>query len=382
MTISPVKNYRSGRTLLFGALFICILLLQSVTALPVSAERIKDIGTFSGIRDNELVGYGIVVGLNGTGDKDGTYIYQPFANMLKSMGINVSQADIKGKTKNIAAVMVTAKLPTNTRPGSKVDIAVSSIGDAKSLQGGTLVMTQLRGADNNVYALAQGPISIGGFVAGGGGNTTIKNHPNVGTIPNGAIVERDVPVQLNNKEQLTLMLAAQDMTTARRVAAKINEQLGKTVAKAEGPSVVSIAVPSAYREKAVELMAIIEQMKVDVDGIARVVVNERTGTVVIGENVTINPIALAHGGLTIEIKTDIQVSQPSPLAPRGAATVVAPQTEVKAEEKKAFLTEVKGPTIGELVKALNTLGVTPKDMVAILQAIKAAGSLKADLVLM
>jgi flagellar P-ring protein precursor FlgI len=201
-------------------------------------------------------------------------------------------------------------------------------------------------------------------------------------VPNGAIVERDVPVQLNNKEQLILLLAAQDMTTARRVAEKINEQLGKTVAKADAPSVITIAVPSAYREKAVELMATIEQMKVDVDGVARVVVNERTGTVVIGENVTINPIALAHGGLTIEIKTDIQVSQPSPLAPRAAATVVAPQTEVKVEEKKAFLTEVKGPTIGELVKALNTLGVTPKDMVAILQAIKAAGSLKADLVLM
>jgi len=369
-----------AKTLFFS--YLAAALLQLVLFSEVSAERIKDIGAFAGIRENELVGYGIVVGLNGTGDKDGTYIYQPFANMLRKMGVNVSQADLKSKTKNIAAVMVTAKLVTNTKPGSKIDVVVSSIGDAKSLQGGTLVMTQLRGPDNNVYALAQGPISIGGFVAGGGGNTTIKNHPNVGTVPNGALVERDVPVQLNNKEQLTFLLAAQDMTTARRVAEKINEQLGKSVAKADGPSAVTIMVPAPYRERAVDLMAVIEQMTVDVDGIARVVVNERTGTVVIGENVIINPIALAHGGLTIEIKTDIQVSQPSPLAPRGAATVVAPQTEVKAEEKKAYLTEVKGPTIGELVKALNTLGVTPKDMVAIMQAIKAAGSLKADLVLM
>lgn len=373
---------KSGRKRFLCLLVLFCMVFQCAGDGPVFAERIKDIATFSGIRENQLVGYGIVVGLNGTGDKDGTYIYQGFANMLNRMGLTVNQTDLKTKTKNIAAVMVTAKLPTNTRPGAKVDITVSSIGDAKSLQGGTLVLTQLRGTDNNVYALAQGPISIGGFVAGGGGNTTIKNHPNVGTVPNGAIVERDVPVQLNNKEQLTLMLAAHDMTTARRVAAKINEKLGQTTAKADAPSVVTIAVPAAYRDRAVELMATIEQFNVDVDGMARVVVNERTGTVVIGENVIINPIALAHGGLTIEVKTNIQVSQPAPLAPRSAVTVVAPQTEVKAEEKKAFLTEVKGPTIGELVKALNTLGVTPKDMVAILQAIKAAGSLKADLVLM
>lgn len=379
---SAITSSRTGRTWVLSGMLLGLLFLQIAGATPAGAERIKDIASFAGIRDNELVGYGMVVGLNGTGDKDGTYIYQAFANMLNRMGLTVSQADIKGKTKNIAAVMVTAKLPTNTRPGSKVDVVVSSVGDAKSLQGGTLVMTPLRGPDNNVYALAQGPVSIGGFVAGGGGNTTIKNHPNVGTVPNGAIVERDVFVQLNNKEQLALMLTSHDMTTARRIAEKINEQLGTSAARADGPSSISIAVPASFRNRAVELMATIEQMKVEVDGVARVVVNERTGTVVIGENVTINPIALAHGGLTIEIKTDIQVSQPAPLAPRGAATVATPQTEVKAEEKKAFLTEVKGPTIGELVKALNTLGVTPKDMVAILQAIKAAGSLKADLVLM
>ncbi|MBI3592377.1 MAG: flagellar basal body P-ring protein FlgI [Nitrospirae bacterium] len=294
--------------------FVCLfLLLISYFLFPASlyAERIKDIATFSGVRENELIGYGIVVGLNGTGDKDGTYIFQPFANMLTRMGVSVNQADIKGKTKNIAAVIVTAKLSTMVKPGSKVDVQVSSIGDAKSLQGGTLLMTPLRAPDNNVYAVAQGPF-----------------------------------------------------------------------AKAESPSVVSVVIPDAYADKVVELMSTVELVNVDTDIPARVVVNERTGTVVIGENVGISPIALAHGGLTIEIKTEFQVSQPLPFAPEKAETVVVPQKEVKAEEKKASLTQVKGATIGELVKALNTLGVTPRDLVAILQAIKAAGSLKADLVIM
>ena len=373
------NSYRSG--IIFRLLLIAVVII-SITPHYTSAERIKDISTFSGLRENELVGYGIIVGLNGTGDKDGTYIYQPFVNMLRRMGVSVNLADIKGKTKNIAAVMVTAKLQTNIKPGSRVDVMVSSIGDAKSLQGGTLIMTPLTGVDEQVYAVAQGPVSIGGFVAGGSGTTTIKNHPNVGTIPNGAIVEREVPVQLNNKEKLTLILTTQDTTTANRVAEKINEHFGKSAARVESPSAVGISVPPAYRDRALELMAAIEQLTVDVDVPARVIVNERTGTVVIGENVHISPVALAHGGLTIEIKTALQVSQPGPLAPAGAATVVVPQTDVKVEEKKAYLSEVKGPTIGELVKALNTLGVTPKDLVAILQAIKAAGSLKADLVVM
>ncbi len=362
----------------------CLLL---VTVVPlfvtvVHAERIKDIASFSGVRENELVGYGIVVGLNGTGDKDGTYIFQPFANMLTRMGVSVSPADIKGKTKNIAAVIVTAKLSTMIKPGSKVDVQVSSIGDAKSIQGGTLLMTPLKSYDNNVYAVAQGPISIGGFIAGGAGAQTIKNHPNVGTIPNGAIVEKEVPVQLNKKNRLDILLASQDITTSKRIADGINSQLGGTFAKAEGPSDISIMVPDAYAGRVIELMASIEQINVDIDAPARVVINERTGTVVIGENVSISPVALAHGGLTIEIKTDFQVSQPQPFAPAGAATVVVPKQALKVEEKKAALMDVKGATIGELVKALNALGVTPRDLVAILQAIKAAGSLKADLVLM
>jgi flagellar P-ring protein precursor FlgI len=302
--------------------------------------------------------------------------------MLTRMGISVNPSDIKGKTKNIAAVIVTAKLPTMVKPGSKVDVHVSSIGDAKSLQGGTLLMTPLKGPDDNVYAIAQGPVSIGGFLAGGVGALVIKNHPNVGTIPNGAIVEREVPVQLNRKDRLDILLMAQDITTAKKIADGINERLEGNFAKPEGPSVVSIKVPDAYANRVVELMSKIELINVDVDTPARVIINERTGTVVIGENVRINPVALAHGGLTITIKTEYEVFQPLPFAPPTAETVIVPRIEIKAEEKKAPLMEVKGATIGELVRALNVLGVTPKDLAAILQAIKTSGSLKAELVIM
>jgi flagellar P-ring protein precursor FlgI len=366
-----------------GALAVLLTLLVALFATSdAGAERIKDIASFSGVRDNEIMGYGLVVGLNGTGDKDGTYIFQPFANMLNRMGINVSQADIKGKTKNIAAVIVTAKLPTMVRPGSAVDVQVSSIGDAKSLQGGTLLMAPMKGPDGNVYAVAQGPISIGGFSAGGGGTSTVKNHPNVGMIPNGAIVEKEVPVQLNRKSRLDLLLAAQDITTSKRIADKINDQFKSNIANAETPSMVAINVPQDYLGKVVDFMSRVELLDVAVDLPARVIINERTGTVVIGENVRISPIALAHGGLTIEIKTEFQVSQPQPFAPKKAETVVVPKEQVKAEEKKGYLMEVQGATIGELIKALNALGVSPRDLVAILQAIKAAGSLKAELVLM
>jgi flagellar P-ring protein precursor FlgI len=243
-------------------------------------------------------------------------------------------------------------------------------------------MAPMKGPDGNVYAVAQGPISIGGFSAGGGGTSTVKNHPNVGMIPNGAIVEKEVPVQLNRKSRLDLLLASQDITTSKRIADKINDQFKSDIAKAETPSMVAIDVPQDYLGKVVDFMSRVELLDVAVDLPARVIVNERTGTVVIGENVRISPIALAHGGLTIEIKTEYQVSQPQPFAPKKAETVVVPKEQVKAEEKKGYLMEVQGATIGELIKALNALGVTPRDLVAILQAIKAAGSLKAELVLM
>ncbi len=346
------------------------------------AERIKDIANWAGIRENQLVGYGLVVGLNGTGDKDGTYLYQPIANMLSRMGITINVKDLKGKVKNVAAVMVTAKLPTNVKPGAKIDVQVSSIGDAKSLQGGTLLMTPLIGPDGEVYALAQGPISIGGFIAAGRAAQTIKNHQNVGYIPEGAIVEKTVSVNLNAKNELQLLLQFPDITTARNIAEKINETFKAGIAKALDPGTVAVNVPSNYRGDVLDFMAEVEKVEVSTDLPARIVINERTGTVVIGSHVKITPVALAHGGLTITIKETPEVIQPPPLAPRGAITETQPRTELKTEEKQASLLEVQGSTVGELVKALNALGVTPKDLISILQALKTSGALKADLVIM
>ncbi|HXW68408.1 MAG TPA: flagellar basal body P-ring protein FlgI, partial [Dissulfurispiraceae bacterium] len=242
------------RKILCSAFLLFTFYFLLVTS-GVYAERIKDIAMFSGARENELIGYGLVAGLKGTGDSDGTYYYQPVANMLSRMGININPADVKGKTKNIAAVIVTAKLPTMLKPGSKIDVEVSSIGDCKSLQGGTLFTTPLRGLDNNVYAVAQGPVSIGGFLAGGGGTQIIKNHPNTGTVPNGAIVEREVPVLLNGKNKLEILLNVPDFTTSTRVADKINERLGGIFAKPDGPSAVSLIVPDSFAGKVVELIA-------------------------------------------------------------------------------------------------------------------------------
>ena len=368
-------NRRTSALLKRKTLLFCFLLLTSYVSLltcAAHAERIKDIATFSGSRQNELIGYGLVAGLKGTGDSDGTYYYQPVANMLNRMGINISPGDVKGKTKNIAAVIVTAKLPTMLKPGSKIDVEVSSIGDCKSLLGGTLFTTPLRGLDNNVYAVAQGPVSIGGFLASSI-TQAIKNNPNTGTIPNGAIVEKEVPVQMNKKNRVDILLNVPDFTTSIRVADKINEQLGGIFAKADGPAAVSLIVPDAFADKVVDLIATVERIDVSVDTPARVIVNERTGTVVIGDNVTISPIALAQGALTIVIKTE----QP-PLAAGAARPAVAPQPE----EKKVSLAQIKGASIGELVRALNALGATPKELVAILQAIKAAGGLNAELVIM
>ncbi|WP_353683449.1 flagellar basal body P-ring protein FlgI [Thermodesulfovibrio sp. 3907-1M] len=361
---------------------LCIIFLILFLVSTSFAERIKDIANWAGVRENQLVGYGLVVGLNGTGDKDGTYLYQPIANMLSRMGITINVKDLKGKVKNVAAVMVTAKLPTNVKPGAKIDVQVSSIGDAKSLQGGTLLMTPLTGPDGEVYALAQGPISIGGFIAAGRAAQTTKNHQNVGYIPEGAIVEKAVAVNLNAKSELQLLLQFPDITTARNIAEKINETFKAGIAKALDPGTVAVNVPPNYRGDVLDFMAEVEKVEVSTDLPARVVINERTGTVVIGSHVKITPVALAHGGLTITIKETPQVIQPPPLAPRGAETVTVPRTEVKAEEKQASLLEVQGSTVGELVKALNALGVTPKDLISILQALKTSGALKADLVIM
>jgi flagellar P-ring protein precursor FlgI len=347
-----------------------------IVTLSVDAEQIKEIATIEGVREVQLIGYGLVVGLNGTGDK-GIATLQSIANMLQRMNLTVRPKDIKAK--NAAAVMVTTTIPPFSKLGMKADALVSTIGDAKSLQGGTLLLTPLKGPDGIVYALAQGPISVGGFIGGKGGTTVQKNFPTTGKVPGGVIVERELPFVWGNTDEIRIFLNKPDFSLASEIAKSINEAYQSEYASAVDPSTVDVRIPEEYRSKTVEFVTNIEKLEVPVDISARVVINERTGTVVIGEKVRVYPVAIAHGDLTIEIKTEFGVSQPPPFAPPGAETVIVPQREVEVKEKKASLAEVSGTTLGEVVKALNALGVTPRDLISILQALKAAGALRAEL---
>ncbi|MDA8239476.1 MAG: flagellar basal body P-ring protein FlgI [Nitrospiraceae bacterium] len=364
------------RSLLFAVvlLFTFHVLLLAV----VSAERIKDIADFEGVRDNRIIGYGLVVGLDGTGDK-GLATMQSIANMLQRMGLTVNPNDIKANSKNTAAVMVTATLTPFSKPGAKIDVLVSTVGDAKSLQGGTLLLTPLKGPDGKVYAVAQGPVSIGGFAGGGGGTTVLKNHATAGKVPDGAIVEKDIPYTLGEGGTIRLFMRNADFTTTNEVSGKINETLHSGYAAPLDPSSILLKVPDEYRGRMVEFLTIVENIDVSVDEPAKIVINERTGTVVIGDKVRIAPVAIAHGNLTIEIKTEYQVSQPPPFGPESSQTVVVPKKDVSVKEEKASLVEVKGATLGEIVRALNALGVTPRDLISILQALKASGALHAEL---
>lgn len=370
---SKVVKVKVTAYLLFITLVVTCHLLP---AAAVRAERIKDIASFEGVRENQLVGYGLVAGISGTGDT-GLATMQAIANMLQRMGITVKPRDIMAK--NTAAVMVTATLPPFPKPGTKVDALVSTLGDAKSLQGGTLLLTPLKGPDGKVYALAQGPVSIGGFIGGGGGTTVQKNHLTAGKVPQGVIVERDLPFALGNEKEIKIFLDRPDFTTATGISKKINETLNHEYASTIDPSAIRLKIPPDYMNKKVELITLIEGLDISVDLPARVVINERTGTVVIGDRVRISPVAIAHGNLTIEIKTEFRVSQPPPFAPEKAETVVVPEKEVTVKEQKASLIEVSGATLGEIVRALNALGVTPRDLIAILQALKASGALRAEL---
>ncbi|HMK50632.1 MAG TPA: flagellar basal body P-ring protein FlgI [Thermodesulfovibrionales bacterium] len=357
-------------------IFIAVIIAVFSLAASAHAERIKDIADFEGVRENQLIGYGLVVGLDGSGDK-GLATMQGIANMLQRMGLTVKPNDIKAK--NTASVMVTSKLPPFPKAGTRVDALVSTIGDAKSLQGGTLLLTPLKGPDGKSYALAQGPISIGGFVGGGGGTTVQKNHPTSGKVPEGVTIEKDLPFVLGNGRDIKVFLKRADFTTASGMAKKINDELKGDYATASDSSSVRVIIPLEFAGRVPELITRIESIDVKVDEPAIVVINERTGTVVIGDKVRISPVAIAHGSLTIEIKTEYNVSQPSSFAPDKAETVVVPKTDVTAKEQKASLIEVSGVTLGEIVKGLNTLGVTPRDMISILQALKASGALRAEL---
>jgi flagellar P-ring protein precursor FlgI len=344
------------------------------------AVRIKDIADIKGVRENQLVGYGLVVGLEGTGDSDDSlFTIQSLASLLEKMGVTVQPTDIED-VENVAAVMVTGNLPPFASMGSRLDVLVSSIGDAENLQGGTLLFTPLKAADGSVYAVAQGPVSTGGFaVSGNSGDQVQKNFPTVGRVVGGALVEKEIHSNFNQKDSLTLALHQPDFTTATRVAQAINRAFYSQLAQTQNAGSIRVMVPGNYLGNTVQFVTLIESLGVTPDMVSKVVVNERTGTVVMGENVRISTIAIAHGNLSIQINESQNVSQPLPFS-RGGQTVVTPESEIMVQEGKnpLFLVE-SGISIAEVVKALNALGVTPRDLIAIFQALKVAGALQAEL---
>lgn len=344
------------------------------------AVRIKDIADIKGVRQNQLVGYGLVVGLKGTGDSDDSlFTIQSLASLLEKMGVTVQTADIED-VENVAAVMVTAELAPFANQGSRFDVLVSSIGDAENLEGGTLLFTPLRAADGQIYAVAQGPVSTGGFaVSGNSGDQVQKNFPTVGRVVGGALVEKEIHADFNQKDSLTLALHQPDFTTAARVAQAINRAFYNQLAHTENAGAIHVRVPENYLGDTVQFVTMIEGLGVTPDTVSKVVINERTGTVIMGENVRISTIAIAHGNLSIQIDESQNASQPLPFSPRGQ-TVVTPESEIVVQEGKNPLYLVEsGVSIGEVVKALNALGVTPRDLIAIFQALKAAGALQAEL---
>jgi flagellar P-ring protein precursor FlgI len=356
---------------------ITVLLTVFLATPAFAASRIKDIGRFSGVRGNSLAGLGLVIGLNKTGDKRQTvFTQQQLVSMLEKFGLTLNGAV---RVENIAAVMVTADLPAFDRPGSKIDVTVSSIGDSVSLQGGILMMTSLQGLDGNVYAVAQGPLVLGGFSAGNDSTGVTVNHPTVGRIPNGATVERAVLTGLpQTVETLELVLDRGDFTNVKRVVDALNMAFGRAIAIPLDSKTVRLALPAEYQNRPVDFIAAVEAVSVEVDTKARVIVNERTGTVVIGSEVTLLPVSIAHGNLSIQVETKLDVSQPDPFSQ--GQTVVVPEQKVTAQEQKSnFVTLNKGATVDDLIRTLNALGVTPRDTVAILEALKAAGALQAEL---
>jgi flagellar P-ring protein precursor FlgI len=350
-------------------------------ATSVSAQtRIKDIVDFEGVRENLLIGYGLVVGLNGTGDSLDSAIFtrESLVGMLERLGVNARDDDLD--TDNVAAVMVTAILPPFSNQGTRIDITISAIGDSESLLGGQLLVTPLVGADGEVYAVGQGPVAVSGFTAGGAAETVTRGVPTAGRISNGAIVEREVPFDMNQMETVRLSLRNPDFTTSRRIARAINAFLGGPVAQPSDSGTVRMVIPDAYRNNAVGLITDVEQLRVTPDNIAKVVIDEQTGVIVIGENVRISTVAIAQGNLTIRITETAQVSQPQPFSDTGE-TVTVPRTQIEIDDDSDNRLSVLGEsvTLQQLVDGLNALGVGPRDMISILQTIKAAGALQAEL---
>jgi flagellar P-ring protein precursor FlgI len=357
--------------ILFVALFV-------FTAFPATAAvRLKDIASFEGMRDNQLVGYGLVVGLNGTGDRKQSVVSaQSLTNLLQRMGVTIDPTTIT--VKNTASVIVTATLPAFAQPGTKIDVTAAAIGDASNLQGGLLVMTTLRAPNGQAYAVAQGAVVTAGFSSGRAGNGLTVNHPTVGRVPNGALVERTPPT-VAPSGQLKLQVREADFTTAGRIAEAINRHFPRgDIAHADNSALVSVSVPKDYKGGAVMFMGELESLKIEVDRVTKVIVNERTGTIIMGKEVRIAPVAILQGNLAVEIKTENEISQPLPLS--NGTTAVVPQTTVATKEEKTRNVVLKnGVTVEELVQALTAIGSTARDVIAILQSLRAAGALEAEL---
>jgi flagellar P-ring protein precursor FlgI len=364
---------------------LALALFMAVASMPLPAQadaRIKDIATFEGIRENMLMGYGLVVGLKATGDnlKNNAFTEQSLIAFLERQGVNTRGTELKSK--NVAAVTVTAKLPPFARSGGKIDVTVSAMGDAKDLTGGMLLATPLYGADGEVYAVAQGSVSIGGFQAGSGSTTITKGVPTSGVIASGAIVEKEIEFALNSMPELKIALRNPDISTAKNVAESINNNIGPGIAMVSDPGTIVITVPASYLGNNTQLLAEVEKLAVPTDQVARIVIDEASGTIVMGENVRIDTVAVAQGNLIVKVETTTQVSQPGAFAPEGAETVTTEQTAVSVEEsgpgkKMAVLSQTA--TLKDLVAGLNALGVTPRDLITILQTIKAAGALQAEI---
>lgn len=362
---------------------ILACLLAAFPTVAAAQMRIKDLVEVEGVRSNQLLGYGLVVGLNGTGDRlqNSPFTQQSLEGMLERLGVNITGLNVK--TRNIAAVMVMAELPPFPRQGTRVDVSISTMGDAKSLAGGNLVATPLLGADGKIYAVAQGPVATSGYSVEGAAASVTKGIPTSGRIANGAIVEREVDFDLDALGRVRLALRNPDFSTANRIAAAVNQSLGAGTARATDPSTVDLTVPAAYQGNVAALLTRIETLSVKPDQIARVVIDEQSGTVVMGENVRISTVAIAQGNLTVRIEETPQVSQPAPFAQQGQ-TVVVPRTQIEIDEGEGRKLAVLegGVSLRDLVNGLNRLGASPRDIIVILQAIKAAGALHAELEVM
>ncbi len=373
-----MKIYNALKNLTFVAILV-VLIFKANTCFAIS--RIKDIADFEGVRDNQLIGYGLIVGLNGTGDniKSVDFAKESLISMLDSVGVNARDGQIKAK--NVAAVMVTANLPAFSRQGSRIDVTVSALGDAKDLIGGTLIATPLKGADGEVYAVAQGTVATGAVAAGNqeAGASVLKGVPTAGRIASGAIIEREIPFKLDSLESMNIALRNPDFTTSRRIADAINAMMGTPIAKSIDPGTVSMSIPEQYKDNIVSLMTKVEQLQIQPDTVAKVVIDESTGIVVIGKDVKINRLAIAQGNLTIKI-TDIPfVSQPEPFTMGEQVVVNTSLIDIEEETDAKMKVLDTGINLQDLVDGLNALGVTPRDLISILQAIKASGALQAEI---